>query len=446
MKKHNISLLFICIAVAIITIVAVPIIINTEDIGFNNEEAREFNDSWQILRSDNSYEDIQIPTIIDYPAGQDLVLKNTIPDDLDGGECFAIRNDVQSLKVLIDNNITYECGTDKSRFLGDTIGSIWNIVPIKQMYQGKDITFIINAPNKQQSGYINEVYFGSKSALIFKILSKKLVALYSSLFILFIGFSLIVLTIILKVLKNNFYSLLFLALFTFFNGFWLLSETQAIQLFTGNQVLITTISYYSLIFIPIPFIMYIQSDCSFKKKNKLNLLIYAAFANFLYNTIFYYLDIGNFFSRVFISHIIIVFVVGYIIILLLFEYIKHKNKNIKGHLFSFIFLFLGVIAEIGYFYLNNYNCNLMFLSISSLIFICNLTYLAFKKSKDYKRVVREKKYYEKLAYYDTLTLGYNRTAYYTDCKMIEEEDFENIYIVQFDVNLTIRSGIIMAII
>ena len=143
MKKHNISLLFICIAVAIITIVAVPIIINTEDIGFNNEEAREFNDHWQILKSDDSYEDIQIPTIIDYPAGQDLVLKNTIPDDLDGGECFAIRNDVQSLKVLIDNNITYECGTDKSRFLGDTIGSIWNIVPIKQMYQGKDITFII---------------------------------------------------------------------------------------------------------------------------------------------------------------------------------------------------------------------------------------------------------------------------------------------------------------
>ncbi len=441
MQNHKKSIVFYLLASFSIIIIALLMVKYSKlNIGLTEDNVSSLDTPWQYYQC-CSEDYIELPAnLVSVETGESYSITNTLPLELVEDASLLIRTSHQSIQVYIGNDLIYERGTDKSLFPGKALGNNWNLIELSKEHAGKIIKIVLNSPYEKYSGLIREITYGSKASnLLFIIENNKLTFIFD-IIIFSMSMSLLIISVALKLRKYENDILLYFSEFSVLFSLWMLGESQILQFFTGNIILITYIYYIALWLLPLPFILFIKKSFKLHKSFEKKFLDYTYWAfviDFILCLSLHSLNIYAFSESLWIHHTFCgVGMVG-IITICIYEFIKFKNKDAWKVFQALTILFIFTAIEIFQYNVSPSTRHVAtsYLRIGYCIFSFFIGILSIGKIRDLSDAKKERQYYKKLAYMDLMTLAKNRTAYIEEVNHIFQSNIQDkIGLVLFDLN------------
>lgn len=397
------------VSVILAAMLVTPLFFPGEDRSLDTETAMVFPVSWQWQQSESVFTDIKLPAKLPGTAGQSVVLRCQIPEKILPGGTLLVRSSMQSVQLFLgdEKELLYESGQNQPSYQGVMLGSAWHLVRLPPEAAGETLVLILNSPYQSQTELVNQVMYGSRSSLLFYMVRTYGFGLLCALLVLAAAAFLIGVGIVAKSKE-----LRYLGLFDLFVGLWLLSESKLIQFFTGNQYLIATLAFFSLMLIPLPFLLYLECAYTPHSHRRINELFFMYVALDAVCLLADITGIADLYSTLPLIHVGIFIGSGLVGFALLWETLHWHNQDALRVLGPVLVLVASALAELVQFYAGSLFRISFILRVGMLVFIFLLAMLSVQRLLALLDKNREAKYFRRLAYQDLLTGCENRTAYY----------------------------------
>ena len=408
-----------------------------EDFGLYESQIYSMNQGWHLMDQSGYEIPITLPAKLDIPFHQEYSITTTIPEDFAEGMSIMIRTAQQSIKVSVNQEIIYTRGCDPTLFPGNFRGSSWNIIRIPQQYVGDKLTITLMSPYEQFSGSINEIYYGYKTNLMYNIIRSQMSQLICATIMIIIGILLFLFHGIKAKSGASSVHITYLALFAVFCSFYLFGESRMLQFYTSNEFLITALPFLSEIAFPIPLFMYIREKWMPQHKWIAFMLQWVFMVDFVITAVLQFTGVADFFQTIIIFHVSVLAAMVIVITICLIEIIKYRYRESFVLAQALGVLIIGSMAGIWQLYRNTTTANIgICVQIGIIGFEVVMAVDSIQNFNRYEEEVREKRYYEKLAYIDALTNGQNRNAYMDRVFELSRSSTRShkIYYVLFDMN------------
>ena len=122
-------------------------------------------------------------------------------------------------------------------------------------------------------------------------------------------------------------TLLYLALFSVVVGLWILGESKTMQFFIGSEYLVTKLSYYALLTMPLPFTLYLDNDYQRHTTAYPTFFFWLFTANLVISVALELTGMIYFFRTLISVHLMLLDLIIVTITALLFETIKYHNRD-----------------------------------------------------------------------------------------------------------------------
>lgn len=366
---------------------------------------------------------------------------NTLPEQLGDNQFFCFRSKNIYYKVYINGKPVYNPYIPESQLYNETFGTRWNYIPLAASDGGKEIELRITTVYDSSRTGLSYVCLGSSAYFILDTIQNRMVAFITCILILFVGIVLMIADIPINLQTKKNHELLYLGLFAVSIAIWCLSETNILQLFIGDSRMLSVLSCCSLMLIPIPMVLYLDSAFGFRNRFMVPSISLLSFSCFAICTALHFLKLADFHETLKVTHIVL----GASAIVLFYTIIRHSlikgkspAKNIyrvlRGIGLSSISIATGI--DIFRFYRQIGNDSAMFVRIGILIFIICYGTSSLEKTINAVRLGIQTEFVSQLAYRDGLTGIGNRTAFQEHLVSLEAQknELEAVGILMFDVN------------
>ncbi|WP_458862106.1 GGDEF domain-containing protein [Acidaminobacterium chupaoyuni] len=400
-----------------------------DNVKFDNERAAELQGSWS-YETDSGDVSVTLPIKLE-GAGSRTVLKGVLPKEIKDNDSICFRSSQEKVKVWVADRLIYTFGWREVHPFSKTPGSAWNMIRLPDGSGEKPIKIEFTSVYPRYNGVLQSVFYGTKSALIFYIFHKNLVAVVLSSFIFLLGILLIAVHYAIEHPYGKNYRILYLGVFSVFVGAWMLGECRVLQLFAGNMSATGALTILFMMLFPLPLVCLIEGidGYSYSKIAKICKAILAA--NIVSALGFQLFGILDLIEYLYVIQMVEL-VVGIILLITLFlECEKKKNKAAEEFLIPVCCLLVFSVLEEFIFLLNPLENTGNFIRIGVLIFILLQAYFSIQKAAVIIRRSREASYFERLAKCDALTHCLNRRAYH---ETLEELKTCGFFILAIDVN------------
>lgn len=415
-SRENRMLVFLCCALFLTMLVALlaPSPAHNDSLFFNTDAPLSLS-GWQQRLPDGTLRPVSVPTkLTDLPDGP-YTLVSRLPQKLMPGASLCVRASMQSLSVAIDGETVYTYG-EAAVARGRAPGSLWCLTRLPEDSAGKEISITLDSPFAAFHGLVNPVLLGSKSSLLFYFLRHYGLGLLVSCGVMLIGVVLITIYALFRLAPLRDRRLLYLALFAMTASLWLAGESRMLQFFTGNWYLITNLSYLALMAFPLPLVLFVNTAYTPHHRRFIHLLGHAFAVNLAVQVVVQLAGFSDYFSMLPATHGLFIFSMVSVTMSLLYETLRHQNKEAREALASLgILFFFGLLAFIS-FLLGKFDALAPYTSLGIFFFILLLSIFTTRRFVAYTRKAREARYFEQLAFQDLLTQGKNRHAYDQDCR------------------------------
>ena len=439
MKKNNSSMQKIYIYI-LAFMVGITVILTAHFLcgasGDQNGEGADYNSGW-IYFDGVKYKEIEsVPVNIPWEKDTVLILRNVIPELDEYHNTLVFRSSNQKVKVYIDNKLIYTFGTEDNRIFGKTPGSIWNYVVIPEGSSGKQIEIKLESAYNDCAGFISSFQFGKYDVMQEKFLAQSLPAAIISIAILIYGIMLILIQGVLIKHADRMYGYIYIGVFSICVSVWSLLETQSAQFFYRKPEVLTLVTFYALMMIPISFNSFIR-EMYFENSSKMfTILNIAGYINIMVQTVLQVLNIVDVYEMVFVTHILIGITGIYNVAKVVTKYLKTKEDIYKRLALAFsILIGFGAIDVLRY-YFGSFGDYARFFRIGILIFIAFISISYTKGAINLLKRGVQSETYEKMAYEDVLTKAGNRAYFEKELNEINEsyEKYKSIAVAVFDIN------------
>lgn len=189
-------------------------------------------------------------------ADQELHISNTLPEGTWTNPHLLIRTSQQYMKVYLDDTLIFQYtkGPDSTVKLP---GSRYHFIALPSDYAHKRVDIVLSSPYSQYSGTLNEIRLGNDASHVFDILTTYSADMITSIVIAVFGLVLVIIYLSLLIFGSRHHNILFLGLFSFLSGIWMLAESRAIELYIQNPILLFKIAIIALYLMPIPLLAFI---------------------------------------------------------------------------------------------------------------------------------------------------------------------------------------------
>lgn len=403
-------------------------------------EAEGFSSGWR-LEDGSTVDMAHLNRLGEVEANKEFGIYNTLPKDLKEGEALYYRSKNIFYKVYIDGELVYEPFVPQNIFYTKSFGTRWSCIPISIQDAGKPIEVRVTLAYSDARAGMDNLYIGLPVGIIFNIIGDKVIAFVSCVLLLFIGILLIVADIPINMSNQKNHELLYLGLFAVSIALWCITETNLLQFFIGDSRMLQVISCYSLILIPIPMILYLNSAYGFHKKFVVTAFTALSFLEFIVCMALHLLNIADLHETLPLSHIMLALsaiIMLYMIISNSFVKGKNQSKNIYRVLrgIGLCGISVATVIDIIRFYRGNSHDSAMFVRIGLLIFIICYGSSSLEKTIHAVKMGVQAEFVSQLAYRDGLTGIGNRTAFQEKLADLEKmkDALPAVAIVMFDVN------------
>lgn len=403
------------------------------DIYLVDRDVIYFADGWT-WQGDGYQEKFHLPHYFDVGESEPLVIRNTIPEDLPHGAHIAIKSYMQSVIIKIDGETIYAAGHDSDKFLGRDFASFWAVADIAPEYKGKTVELTLFSHLSSSKGYASEPVIASGTGVLGHIfIQKGFIGNILPPLIIILGIVLIIGSIMGRIHKENRRALLYLGFTAVILGNWFLGDTGMLQLVTKNTYFTTRITFLMTLLSIIPFGLYIRETIPMKKKRFLgDFLISLTIINATVCLILEYFDILGIRDTLPAAALLIAAFCVYNMIILPIEALYYKNAEASRELKGLLIYMVFGIMETVKFYSGGQKGSSHYILIGAIIYISISVFNQFNEYNKREKTRKEKEYFEKMAYTDALTGGFNRAGYTRDLNDIINP--EGLVVVQADID------------
>lgn len=430
------------ITLLILILLFVSIIMNIE-LGFKEgtekvfNESEGFNTGWSYLKAGISTDiEDELPTDVEIEKGQYLILTNTVPEISEGKDTLKFRSSNQTVKVMVDGEIRYSFGVDEQRKVGKTPGSIWNFVDLSGQDSGKQITIELCSAYKDCAGFVSDFSIGNKTDMTLDLIRKNVLGIVLSLFMILLGMYYCFKNFSFEKVWGSINAYEYLGMFGIFLGIWSLLDTGVIHILYGHASVLTAITFYCLMFVPIMFILFTYKAFLEKHFKAIVGLLIVCAINIVGQTVLQMSNCLDLYEMVPVTHIIIVVAAGMALILALKEYIIEKKLKQKLFLEAILIVTIAGVAQMAIYYSMENTSYAAIIQVGIVIMILILGKVNSLGIVEMTEKSIKAEMFERLAYEDLLTGIRNRNFFEREMKRIEDniEQYQTIAIVSCDMN------------
>ena len=358
-KEHKILTTYISVAKSFFAVVTVFIVmfLVIGEIVFPDErdavrtDCELFETEWMRVLDNGEKVPVETPGKVPAEYGEVVTLTTTLPDNVYNGETICFRTIWQDVTVYIDGELRQEYSTQNSRPFGTNSTTRYTFVELFEEDAGKEMIYQFSS-NSKYAGDIRESYIGDRTSIWMHFLAKSGLRTGVSFFLLLLSFLCIIVCTVLKFVYKKTFDLNYLAWTILFSALWMLSEVEFRQLLLKNVSIVSSITYWSLMLIPLTLLLYIN-DIQKRIYEKVYIVpIGYMMILFVVVTMLQVFDIAQFVEMLIFTHIGIAISIICIIITLMIDTFKKRSSDYMLAGMGVYGMLISAILEIVVYYLN----------------------------------------------------------------------------------------------
>lgn len=353
----------------------------------------------------------------------DLILTTKLPH-LDGSEYLSFANQYNSSQVFVDGVKIFDYGNEISPPYGSMLGNVSCNVPLKSQYSGKTVTIRLEKKYDFASFKVQEILLGSGSEIRFYYGVANAGVLACTILMCILSLAMFILYLVQKSKRFQYNYKLFLHLgaLSFIGAVWILTDSLMLQFFFGNPLIITVLSFWAFMAMPLPVVNLVVELCRYGKKG-LHLAEKLILLNMIGQTLLYVLNLVDFPQMLLVTHILLVFALICITYALIRECKGSEARFTNDILFAiFVLILFGLVALTDFYVSGSSNNNSLYYRWGIVTFVILLVLANVKRMGAFLEEWEQNRMLSKLAFMDIMTKTKNRSAY--ERFMDDKADFD----------------------
>jgi len=264
--------------------------------------SQEFEASWVRVLENGETIPVEVPGKLPAARNEVVSLSTTLPDTILINSMLCFEPIWQDADVYIDGELRYHYNTENSRPFGTSSTTRYLFVALEPEDAGKELNYQF-ASSVKYAGDMRRVLIGDRYGLWLQIIKGSGAKTFIAAFLLLLSFFCIVVCLIMRYVYKKTLSLHHLAWAIFLCSFWMLSESEINQLIVPNLSVLTSFTYWSLMLVPFPMLLYLDDIQNGRYRNVYLFPLLYSFVIFVVCTILQIFDIVQFTSSLIWVHI-----------------------------------------------------------------------------------------------------------------------------------------------
>jgi len=339
---------YIIFVMVVLYTIVMKFVMPSEEDEYDND-CRLFQVQWEQVMDNGDRVPIEVPGKVDAKWGEVVTLATTLPEDTSNGQTLCFRPVWQDVDIYIDGELRKSYNTKKTRLFGKNSTARYLFVELTEEDAGKELTYQFSSYSKY-AGRMLAVQIGDRSSIWFGLVSKTGLKTMIAIGLTIVGLLSIIVCVILRIVYKKSLSLIYLAWTIFFCAFWMLSESDFRQLIFENISTLSNVTYWSLMLIPFPLLLYINDVQNGHYKKLYFALISLSEVIFVVTTVLQVLDIRQFVEMLPVIHFgLIVSIVSLIATITIDLFTKRLKSYVFVGIGVYGMLFTGILELILYY-------------------------------------------------------------------------------------------------
>ncbi len=431
-KKHIESILFFGLIIVSFFIVMLAKPYNGNSDGFERYmNVQSLTNGWTFYDGKNEQK-VSLPVRMNSDSqGDGTSVSATLPEKIDDDYAICFRTSHSRVQVLIDGVEVYQYRWTDEVPLGNSPGSLWNIVDLSPKYSGKTITIKTDSPYDMYEGLFRTVTYGDKTSIIMYLQKETRIMLILSCIPIVLGIILIIAAFFAgkEFSKRPFaYVGIFLAVV----GIWETTETGYLQFFKFDMYTVQIVNLITFGFIPLLVIMALKYTnflkYYFKRLFYINVIIYAVYVALQL------LEISDMHQTLWLIHLSMV--IDSIFIFWDTKRYCDEQEDKSGFIcimITYSIVFVAIIIDMYRIYVYPDSYNGYATRIAMVLFIVLMAVSIVQRSLTAERKNIERETIINMAYTDILTGIKNRRCFEEDAEKLADAK-KSFNIVAIDMN------------
>ena len=256
------------------------------------------------MLADGTEEEIPVPGRCDVPAGELLVIRSVLPQDYKENT-IAIRSSLENVRIYIGGELRTVYDTENTRPFGKNSASRYVFCETSGEDAGKEVRIELQSFTHKYSGVVNTVYCGDKLDIWAYMFHCYFMVTLIACTMLFAGLVVLIISLVLDIVYKTRFDLEYLGWCMILGAVWMLGESKLRQLFVSNASILSNMCFFVVMICPIPILFYIDSVQQGRYRKVYHVAECTTCVNLVLCTALQVLNIADFISTMFLSHMVI---------------------------------------------------------------------------------------------------------------------------------------------
>lgn len=312
-------------------------------------ECKEFETQWIHVLENGEKNPVEVPGKIPAESGEIVTLTTILPREIESGEFLCFRSVWQDVNIYVDGELRVQYTTKDSRLFGTNSAFRYLFVKLEEEDAGKELTYEFVSQSKY-AGTMRKVYIGDSAGIWLCVIKDSVPKIMVAFGLMLLSLLCIIVCSIIKLVYKRALQLNYLAWAIFLCAFWMLSEIEFRQLIVDNVSNITNSTYWSLMLIPVPLVLYMDGIQKGRYKRLYVITVVYSIAVFVLGTVLQILDVMQFGEQLSFIHAGMIFTLISIIGTMIADILRKHIKDYKVVGIGVFGMLLSTLVEIGLYY------------------------------------------------------------------------------------------------
>lgn len=297
------------------------------------------------MLADGTEQEIQVPGRCDVPAGELLVIRSVLPQDYKENT-IAIRSSLENVRIYIGGELRTVYDTENTRPFGKNSASRYVFCETSGEDAGKEVRIELQSFTHKYSGVVNTVYCGDKLDIWAYMFHCYFMVTLIACTMLFAGLVVLIISLVLDIVYKTRFDLEYLGWCMILGAVWMLGESKLRQLFVSNASILSNMCFFVVMICPIPILFYVDSVQQGRYRKVYHVAECITCVNLVLCTALQVLNIADFISTMFLSHMVIAGTFLTVFITICRDLIQGTAKHYKLPLIGLVAAMIAVMLEV----------------------------------------------------------------------------------------------------
>ncbi len=310
-----------------------------------------FEAQWYHVPENGEKVAVEVPGKVEAEYGEKITLVSTLPQGIYNGENLCFRTIWQDVEIYIDGELRQSYNTNDSRPFGINSAMRYIFVDLQEEDAGKEIMYRASSKSKY-AGDIREILVGDRIGIWIQFLQESGARTLIAVSLMMLSMGCVIVCAVVRIVYKKRLAINYLAWTLFFGALWMISEIEFRQLVFKNVSILSSVTYWCLMMIPITFVLYINEiQNSYYEKIFFVPLLYSTLMTVTL-TILQFFDIVQFVEALIFMHIGIGLAVITIVGTLIVDTIKRRYADYFLAGIGVYGMLLATVLEVVLYYIN----------------------------------------------------------------------------------------------